>query len=95
MPAERLSIRKVREVLRLKYACGASERVIARSVRIARTAIGNTSAAPLTAGGDRHPDRRGDRSHRNYRLSADSGTTCHRIDQARHGRLLAKESQGK
>jgi hypothetical protein len=31
MPAERLSMRKVREVLRLKYACGASDRVIARS----------------------------------------------------------------
>jgi hypothetical protein len=40
MPAERLSMRKVREVLRLKHACGASERVIARSVGIGRTAIG-------------------------------------------------------
>jgi len=40
MPAERLPMRKVREVLRLKYACGASERVIARSVGIGRTAIG-------------------------------------------------------
>jgi hypothetical protein len=33
MPAERLSMRKVREVLRLKYACGTSERVIARSAQ--------------------------------------------------------------
>jgi hypothetical protein len=40
MPAERLSMRKIREVLRLRYACGASERVIARSVGIDRTAIG-------------------------------------------------------
>src|SRR6516162_4416432 len=40
MPAERLPMRKVREVLRLKYACGTSERVIARSVGIGRTAIG-------------------------------------------------------
>src|ERR1700736_6704499 len=40
MPAERLSMRKVREVLRLKYACGASERVIARSVGIGRTVVG-------------------------------------------------------
>ena len=40
MPGERLSMRKVREVLRLRYACGASERVIARSVGIGRTAIG-------------------------------------------------------
>ncbi len=40
MPAERLSMRKVREVLRLKYACRASERVIARSMGIGRTAVG-------------------------------------------------------
>ena len=40
MPAERLSMRKVREVLLLKYACGASERVIARSVGIGRTVVG-------------------------------------------------------
>jgi transposase len=33
-------MRKVREVLRLKYACGASDRVIARSVGIGRTAVG-------------------------------------------------------
>jgi hypothetical protein len=39
MPAERLSMRKIREVLRLKYACGASDRVISRSVGIGRTAI--------------------------------------------------------
>ena len=32
MPAERLPMRKVREVLRLKHACGVSERVIARSL---------------------------------------------------------------
>lgn len=31
MPAERLPMRKVREVLRLKHACGASDRVIAQS----------------------------------------------------------------
>jgi DNA-binding transcriptional regulator LsrR (DeoR family) len=39
MPAERLSMRKVREVLRLRYACDASERVIARSVGIGRTTV--------------------------------------------------------
>ena len=32
-------MRKVREVLRLRYACGASERVIARSVGIGRTTV--------------------------------------------------------
>jgi transposase len=39
MPAERLPMRKIREVLRPKYACGASDRVISRSVGIGRTAI--------------------------------------------------------
>jgi DNA-binding transcriptional regulator LsrR (DeoR family) len=40
MPAERLSMRKVREVLRLKYACGVSARVISRSLGIGRTVVG-------------------------------------------------------
>ena len=40
MPAERLPMRKVREVLRQRYACGASERVIAVSLGIGRTAVG-------------------------------------------------------
>ena len=39
MPAERLPMRKVREVLRLKYACRASARVIAQSVGIGRSAV--------------------------------------------------------
>lgn len=39
MPAERLPMRKVREVLRLKYACGVSERVIARSIGISRSTV--------------------------------------------------------
>ena len=40
MPAERLPMRKVREVLRLTYACGTSKRVIAQSLGIGRTAVG-------------------------------------------------------
>src|SRR6478736_1858078 len=40
MPAERLPMRKVREVLRPRYACGTSERVIAQSLGIGRTAVG-------------------------------------------------------
>ena len=40
MPAERLPMRKVREVLRQRYACGASERVIAQSLGIGRMAVG-------------------------------------------------------
>ena len=39
MPAERLSMRKVREVLRLKYACGASVRTIARSVGVGHSTV--------------------------------------------------------
>jgi len=39
MPAERLPIRKVREVLRLKHACGVSERVIARSLGVSRSTV--------------------------------------------------------
>src|SRR5262249_62015276 len=39
MPGERLSMRKVREVLRLKHASGASVRTIARSVGIGRTTV--------------------------------------------------------
>jgi len=39
MPAERLPMRKVREVLRLKHACGASDRLIARSLGIGRTTV--------------------------------------------------------
>jgi hypothetical protein len=49
MPAEKLPMRKVREVLRLKYACGASERVIARSVGIGRTAVGEYIRRRLSA----------------------------------------------
>jgi transposase len=40
MPAERLPMRKVREVLRQRYAFGASERVIAQSLGLGRTAVG-------------------------------------------------------
>jgi len=39
MPAERLPMRKVREVLRLKHACGVSERVIARSLGVSRSTV--------------------------------------------------------
>jgi hypothetical protein len=47
MPAERLPMRKVREVLRQRYVCGASERVIAQSLGIGRTASESTSGARL------------------------------------------------
>jgi transposase len=39
MPAQRLSMRQVREVLRLKWACGLSDRKIAHSLRVSRPTI--------------------------------------------------------
>jgi len=39
MPAERLSMRKVREVLRLRHACGASTRTIAKAVGAGHTTV--------------------------------------------------------
>jgi transposase len=39
MPAQRLSMRQVREVLRLKWACGLSDRKIAQSVRVSRPTV--------------------------------------------------------
>jgi len=40
MPTERLSMRKIHEVFRLKFACGLSDRQIARSCSIARSTVG-------------------------------------------------------
>jgi transposase len=39
MPAERVSMRRVREILRLKYECGASSRSIAMAVETARSTV--------------------------------------------------------
>jgi hypothetical protein len=39
MPAERAPMRKIREVLRLKYACGLSERRIALAIGLSRSTI--------------------------------------------------------
>ena len=39
MPNRRLSMRKIKEVLRLKYDCGISEREIARSCQISRSTV--------------------------------------------------------
>ena len=52
MPAERVSMRRVREVLRLKYEVGATDRAIARSVGVARSTawlcLDRVAAAGLT-----------------------------------------------
>ena len=42
MPAERVSMRRVREILRLKHECGAPDRAIARSLGIARSTVAVT-----------------------------------------------------
>ncbi|HEY4712548.1 MAG TPA: helix-turn-helix domain-containing protein, partial [Dehalococcoidia bacterium] len=39
MPNRRLSVRKIKEVLRLKYDCGISEREIARSCQVSRSTV--------------------------------------------------------
>ena len=39
MPAERLPMRKIREILRLRWGCGLSARQIARSLKIARSSV--------------------------------------------------------
>src|SRR5262245_8271364 len=39
MPAQRLSMRQVREVLRLKWSCGLSDRKIAQSLRVSRPTV--------------------------------------------------------
>src|SRR4029434_7563710 len=39
MPAQRLSMRQVREVLRLKWAWGLSDRKIAQSLRVSRPTV--------------------------------------------------------
>jgi hypothetical protein len=41
MPTERLSMRKTREVLRLKFACGLSKRRIAAAAGIGVTTAGD------------------------------------------------------
>lgn len=50
MPAERVPMRCVREILRLKHECGASDRAIARSVGIARSTVGDYLSRLAAAG---------------------------------------------
>jgi transposase len=42
MPAERVSMRRIREILRLKYEGGVTERAIARSIGVARSTVALT-----------------------------------------------------
>ena len=52
MPAERVSMRRVREILRLKHACGATDRAIARSLGVARSTVALTLERAAAAGPD-------------------------------------------
>jgi hypothetical protein len=72
MPAERMSMRRVREILRLKHECGASNRAIAVATGVARGTVRLCPARVFAAGlnwplpalvfapdGMSDPDRRG------------------------------------
>jgi transposase len=50
MPAKRLFMRQVREVLRLKWLCGLSDRQIARSLRISRPTVAQYLQRAMVAG---------------------------------------------
>ena len=50
MPAERVSMRRIREILRLKNECGASDRAVARSLGIARSTVALTLDRVAAAG---------------------------------------------
>jgi transposase len=50
MPAERASMRCVREILRLKHERGASDRAIARSTGVARSTVGDYLSRAAAAG---------------------------------------------
>ena len=54
MPAERVSMRRVREILRLKFECGSSDRAIAVAVSVAPSTVQlcATAGAELAAAGD-------------------------------------------
>ena len=50
MPAERVSMRRIREILRLKNECGATDRAVARSLGIARSTVALTLDRVTAAG---------------------------------------------
>ena len=50
MSQERLTVRKIREILRLKWGCQLSERVVARSCRISHSTVGDYVKRAETAG---------------------------------------------
>lgn len=50
MAKERLSMRKIREILRLKYDCGLTDRQIAKSCSVARSTVANYLSRTKAAG---------------------------------------------
>ena len=50
MPAERMPMRCVREILRLKHGCGATDRMIARSTGLARSTVSDYLDRAAAAG---------------------------------------------
>ena len=50
MPPERVSMRRVREILRLKHEAGVSDRQIARSLSLARSTVAVTLERAAAAG---------------------------------------------
>jgi len=50
VPAQRMTMHRIREVLRLKYECGLSHETIARAVGIAKGSVANYVAAVQVAG---------------------------------------------
>jgi DNA-binding transcriptional regulator LsrR (DeoR family) len=50
MANRRLPVRKIKEILRLKYACGLSKREIARSCNVARSTVADYLMRAMAAG---------------------------------------------
>jgi transposase len=50
MPQDRLTMRKIREILRLRWGCQLSERVVARSCRVSHSTVGDYVKRAETAG---------------------------------------------
>lgn len=63
MPTERLSMRHIREVLRLHYSVGMSQRAVARSLGLAQGTVSKYVDSGTTT-----PPRLGGRDERDSRL---------------------------
>ncbi len=50
MPAERLPMRRIKEIMRLSWGCGISARQVSRSLKVARSTVGEYLRRARTAG---------------------------------------------